>query len=425
MKKIDFFPRHLIIAATLVLIGCNTSESLDVNEYVWSETRVQSAHVLPCSRILQAVIDLNTRIFRGQGVSAAVIIKDHVYWTGTSGYFEPGKPVDTNMLFNIGSIGKNFLATLILQLAEEGRLSLDDPVAKWGLGSSSIDKNISIRQLLNHTSGIFDWVAHNQSPYRIPYQQIEYEKEWTQEEILIKLGGKPYFSPGNSWHYSTTNYNLLNIIAEKTTGTTVSAEIRKRFLQPLELDHTIALDAGTMIPSQLNIVHGWFDVDGDGENEDISGDSQNWFTSLSPNMMYASAIDLARWSQALYEGRILTEASLGQMLNFHRPASGEPPLTGYGLGTAEITVKGLIRSYGHLGLHYGNMSAMLYLPKFRTSIVVLTNGNNRVFQYVISLNLLAAIALRQVRYFLYLAVLVLLFFATWNIRMRIFRRQEK
>jgi hypothetical protein len=113
------------------------------------------------------------------------------------------------------------------------------------------------------------------------------------------------------------------------------------------------------------------------------------------------------------------------MLDFHRPASGEPPLTGYGLGTAEITVKGLIRSYGHLGLHYGNMSAMLYLPKFRTSIVVLTNGNNRVFQYVISLNLLIAIALRQVLYFLYLAVLVLLFFATWNIRMRIFRRQEK
>jgi D-alanyl-D-alanine carboxypeptidase len=422
MIKSDFSSGHFIAVAFLVLIGWKASEPFDVNYPVWSENQVSSNHVLPCSRLLQTAIDLNTWIFRGQGVSAAIIIKNHVYWTGTSGYSEPGKPVDVDMLFNIGSIGKNFLATLILQLAKEGRLSLDDPIAKWGLGSSSIDENITIRQLLNHTSGIFDWVSHNQSPYRIPYRQIEYEKEWTQDEILIQLVDKPYFSPGNSWHYSTTNYNLLKIIAEKTTGTTVSAEIRKRFLQPLGLDHTIAVDIGIPIPPQLNIAHGWFDVNGDGEPEDISVDSQNWITSLSPNMMYASAIDLARWSQALYEGRILSKAYLDQMLDFHYPTPGEPPVTGCGLGTEEIAIGGLIRSYGHLGLHYGNMSAMLYLPKFRTSIVVLTNGNNQPFQYIISLNLLTAIVLIKLRYFFYTAALVILFFVLWKICKSRFRR---
>jgi CubicO group peptidase (beta-lactamase class C family) len=176
------------------------------------------------------------------------------------------------------------------------------------------------------------------------------------------------------------------------------------------------VDIGIPIPPQLSIAHGWFDVNGDGESEDISGDSQNWITSLSPNMMYASAIDLARWSQALYEGRILSRAYLDQMLYFHYPTPGEPPVTGCGLGTEEIAIRGLIRSYGHLGFHYGNRSVMLYPPKSRTSIVVLTNGNNQPFQYVISINLLTAIVLRQVRLFLYLSVLVLMFFVSWNIR---------
>lgn len=297
MKKSDFFPEHLFVVASLLLIGFKVPEPLDGKDPVWPEIRVPFTNILHCPRILQAAIDLNTMIFQGQGVSAAVIIKDHVYWTGTSGYSEPGK--------------------------------------------------------------------------------------------------------------------------------TVSAEIQGRFLKPLGLDHTIAVDVGTQMPSQFDIAHGWFDVNGDGEPEDISGDSQNWITSMSPNMMYASAIDLARWSQALYEGRVLSEASLGQMLDFHRPTPGEPPVTGYGLGAAEIAVKGLIRSYGHLGLHYGNMSAMLYLPKFKTSIVVLTNGNNQPFQYIIGINLLTAIILRQLRYFLYAAVLVILFFVLRKNWKQIFRRQEK
>ena len=182
---------------------------------------INSSRVLPYSKVLQAILDFTTRIFHGQGVSAAILTEDQGYWIGVSGYSESGKPVDKNMLFNIGSIGKNLLATLILQLAEEGRLSLNDTLAKWALGSPTIDENINIRQLLNHTSGIFDWVAHPQSPFSIPYRQIDYGRAWTQPEILNLLHGKPYFPPGNGWHYSTTNYNLLKIIAEKVTGTTL------------------------------------------------------------------------------------------------------------------------------------------------------------------------------------------------------------
>jgi CubicO group peptidase (beta-lactamase class C family) len=125
-------------------------------------------------------------------------------------------------------------------------------------------------------------------------------------------------------------------------------------------------------------------------------------------MMYASALDLARWSQSLYTGQVLSKDSLDQVLDFHRPTTGEPPVTGYGLGTEEIAVKNIIQPYGHLGLHYGSMSAMLYFPKLRTSMVVLTNENNQPFQYGASFSLLAVFMLMQARYYLCMAVLAML-----------------
>jgi D-alanyl-D-alanine carboxypeptidase len=281
------------------------------------------------------------------------------------------------------------------------------------LGSPIIDPKITIRQLLNHTSGVFDWATHRQSPFIIPYREIDHTKVWTQDKILDKLGGKPYFSPGNGWRYSTTNYNLLRIVAEKVTGTSALIEIQNRFLGPLGLQHTLALGIDDPIPPHLEMAHSWIDVGGDDERQDISGDSQAWITSLSPHMMVASALDLARWCQSLYGGRVLGEAALKDMLDFHRPTPDEPPVTGYGLGTEEIAVRGLFQSYGHLGYHYGTMSAMLYLPKLKASVVVLTNENNHPFQYGVAFGLLAVILVRRLRPVLCFVLLLILAAVLW------------
>ncbi len=398
----------------LLLIGWVVLFCLIIFDLILSRSSDSTDKFLSHSRLFQLTVDSITRIFDGQGVSAAIITDNRGYWLGTSGNSKQGVPVKTDMLFNIGSIGKNFLAVLILQLAEEGLLSLDDQIRKWGLGSSNIDESITILQLLKHTSGIFDWATHQKSPFVIPYDQIDKSKIWTQDEIINKLPGRPYFSLGDGWHYSTTNYNLLKIIAEKITGVNVVDEIRNRFLIPYRLDHTIALKPDDQIPGQLEIAHSWFDVDGDGEIEDISGDSQSWIISMSPAMMYASAFDLAKWSQALFGGQILTESYHNQMLTFHRPTPNEPPLTGYGLGTAEIAVKGILRSYGHLGYHYGNMSAMLYFPKSKTSIVVLTNENNQPFQFGVFFGLLAVMFLWQARFILGSIFLLILTILEWR-----------
>jgi D-alanyl-D-alanine carboxypeptidase len=115
---------------------------------------------LPFARDLQRVLDLSVRITNGTGISAAVIVPGQGTWTGAAGRSEPSKAISPDMLFDIASIGKNFVAILVCQPAEEGRLSLDDPLSKWLPDYPDIDSSITIRQLLNHTSGVFDWVDH-------------------------------------------------------------------------------------------------------------------------------------------------------------------------------------------------------------------------------------------------------------------------
>ncbi len=365
------------------------------------------------SGTLNAVLAINTKIFHGQGVSAAIVGQDG-NWAGVRGFSEADHPVEPDMLFNIASIGKNFLATLILQLVEKRELSLSDPISKWGLGSSKIDGDITILQLLNHTSGVFDWVTHKYSPFSKPYLDIDHAKEWTQEEVIDQLCDESYFSPGEGWHYSTTNYNLLKIIAEKITLTSTSLEISDRLLQPLELGHTLAMDIGTSIPPGITVAHGWADVDGDGILDDISSDSQSWITSMSPHMMYASAPDLARWITALCNGQVLGSEIFNRMIDFHRPTPDEPPYTGYGLGLGEIAVKGFIQAYGHLGYHYGYISGMLYLPRLDTAVVVLTNENNLPYQYGVAFGLIGVLLLRQIRFYFYALYILILGAFYWR-----------
>jgi len=115
------------------------------------------------------------------------------------------------------------VATLILQLVEEGRLTLEDPLRKWLPDYPNIDNNITVRQMLNHTSGIYEFVKNSRSPWQMAYKST---KMWTQEQILADLVDKPYFTPGNGWHYSSTNYILLRMIVEKVTGLKISEEIK-------------------------------------------------------------------------------------------------------------------------------------------------------------------------------------------------------
>jgi D-alanyl-D-alanine carboxypeptidase len=336
------------------------------------------ADKLSFGRKLQSILDLGVRLTKGTGISAAVVVPGIGTWTGASGRSQSSEPIAPDMLFDIASIGKHYVAVLVVQLAQEGRLGLDDPLSTWLPEYPNIDKGITVRQLLNHTSGISDWVEHPQSPYRKTFDAITFDEISSPASVMRTLVNEPYFPPGSRFRYSTTNYTLLRMIVEQVTGSTVAKEIERRFLAPLDLSQTFVVDADTCLPESVRVAHAWWDADRDGALEDITSRPRMWIATRSPAMIYATAEDLARWAQAIYGGTVLDPTFLQQVLVFHRPtptAPGEPFATGYGLGTQELRLGRLVM-WGHLGWQYGYTSSMLYVPKHSASIAVLINDNN-------------------------------------------------
>ena len=169
------------------------------------------------------------------------------------------------------------------------------------------------------------------------------------------------------------------MIVEKATGLKMSSEIKNRFLFPLGLDGTVILDPLEPLPQGQTIANNWI-----GEHIDLAPKPQPW-TTTSPHLIYATAEDSARWMHLLYyEKKVLSQESLEQMLNFHSPAPGDPPLSGYGLGVMfvdyELAEKlfGVkeVRMWGHGGSTVGFRAIVMYLPDQKTTISVLTNGND-------------------------------------------------
>ncbi|MFB0543897.1 MAG: serine hydrolase domain-containing protein, partial [Candidatus Bathyarchaeia archaeon] len=251
-----------------------------------------------------------------------------------------------------------------------------DPLRNYLPSYPNVDSDITIRQLLNHTSGLYHWVEHPQAPTRIPYNSIDFEKWWTTEEIFDKLIKEPYFPPGKGWHYTQTGYILGTLIVEQITRSKVSMEIQKRLLDPLNINGML-LDLTEPIPSHFKIAHNWVDTDRDGILEDVSSRSRNWINSLSRILFYTRAEDLARWSHALYHGEVLSQASLGEMLSFHSPCPGEPLVAGYGLGVMKFSRDSIQgeQVWGHIGSTPGYRAFLGYLPKHDVSMSVLINSD--------------------------------------------------
>jgi len=281
---------------------------------------------------LQEALDNGLEIYGGKGVSAAVIMPDGEIWVGVSGVSYGTTAISSDMPFGAGSITKNFTAATILQLAEEGKLTLDDSLYEWLPTFRYVDSTITIRQLLNHTSGLFDMVDHPDFWYTI-FQDPA--RIWTPAEMINTFNKEPLFPKGTDWHYSTTGYALLRIIIQEITSSEVSTVYRDRFFIPLGLSNTFA-SMGEALPE--NTAHGWFDFESDGVYEDLFSWSRTAIASGIGGEVFACAEDLAKWAWALFsEKSVLSQASLDQMLTFHSPCTGEEFIcVGFGLGVVRF-----------------------------------------------------------------------------------------
>ncbi len=358
--------RSLLTASVLAVLLAGSAPTVEPAE---SPPRVKPE----IAQRLQGALDSALTATGTMGVSVAVIMPDGALWTGVSGLSHPGAPVTPDMLFDMGSTGKNLMAALVLDLVEDGLLSLDEPIRKYLPSFPNVNGRITIRQLLNHTSGLYMWVEHPEAPTNTPFNEIDFEKWWTVEEMFSKLGGKPYFAPGEGWHYTQAGYQLARMIVEQVTESTAPVEIQRRLLDPLDI-HGMLLDLKEPVSARYRIAHNWFDTDGDGTPEDISGKSRNWINSLSGIYYFATMESLVRWLRGLYDGRVLRQASLDEMLDFYGPLP-EEGLAGYGLGTEQF-IMGSVEMWGHKGSIYGYRTGVYHLPQFNITIALSINSHS-------------------------------------------------
>ncbi|MFF5262211.1 serine hydrolase domain-containing protein [Actinomadura viridis] len=236
-----------------------------------------------------------------------------------------GAPVNPRSRFRIGSLTKPFVATVTLQLVGEGRIELDAPVERYlpGVvrGADNDGREITVRQLLQHTSGIPDVLRHL-TPMEILKDPL---RHWEARELVdIALQHPRDFTPGEKWGYSNTNYLLIGMIIEKVTGRPYGEEVHQRVIVPLGLHGTFVPGDAPGIPGPH--LRGY--VRPESELVDI--------TRLNPSVagsaggMISSASDVNRFLAALLRGRLLKPAQMQEMLNA-RP-TGRRSGSKYGLG---------------------------------------------------------------------------------------------
>jgi D-alanyl-D-alanine carboxypeptidase len=286
---------------------------------------------------LQNALEEGLEKYNGIGISVAVILPDGEKWVGASGISHGTVPITTTMPFGAGSITKNFTAATIIRLAEEGKLNFDDSLHSWLPSYPNVDSTITIRRLLNHTSGLND-IADNVDFWEGIFW--EPSKSWNPEDIIIAFNKE---------------YGLTNTYASKGE------------LQP-----------GT--------AHGWFDIDSDGSYEDFYPWPRTAFASGICGEIFSSAEDLAKWAKAMYHDKtVLSQESLDQMLTFHSPCTGEEFFAaGYGLGAFKFNpdlVNGM-NAIGHSGNAPGYAAASIYIPEYEVCLGFVDNTEEGNSMYI-------------------------------------------
>ncbi|MEK8212500.1 serine hydrolase domain-containing protein [Paenibacillus sp. FSL L8-0463] len=266
------------------------------------------------------------------------------YATGTASYEVP-RSVEPDFSFRIGSITKTFTASVILQLAEEKQLSLDDSVEKWlpGVikGNGYDGNNIKIRQLLNHTSGLASYTDPDMRDIILPHNPFRYYS--VDDLVGLALAKPPVYAPGKGWNYSNVNTILTGKIIQKVTGDTYAEQIRKRFIEPLGLTETFVMENSSHIPGKHAT---GYNMDRSGHLYDLTEMNQSWANAAGD--MVSNVKDLTTFFSALLGGKLLNQEMMDQMLT-----TVDSPLGKVGLGIFEGRTPDGQSYWGHAGGTFG------------------------------------------------------------------------
>ncbi|MEV6631647.1 serine hydrolase domain-containing protein [Actinoplanes sp. NPDC051470] len=263
-----------------------------------------------------------------------------------SGYgnVEAGTPVPWDAKFRIASFTKTFVATTTLQLVGERKLALDDTVDKWlpGVvrGNGNDGRRITVRQLLQHTSGLPDYLGGIPELFTEEgFQRLRYQTLTPQRAVALAVSQPSEFQPGTDWNYSNTNYVLAGLIIEKVTGQPWQHEVQQRIIKPLHLTHTYTPVTRRTIPAPHATGYERFPGEGATPDDPKYGEPVD-ATELNPSYggaageMISTTDDTNRFLRALLGGRLLRPAQLAEMKRTVPATAFQPHWPGvrYGLG---------------------------------------------------------------------------------------------
>jgi D-alanyl-D-alanine carboxypeptidase len=320
--------------------------------------------VAACSGSGQSEPDLGAlldRVVEAGAPGAFVVLReDGQTHAEARGVAHGNRPLHGDERFRIASVTKTFVAALVLQLVEEGKLRLDDTVERWLPGLVPKGHAITVRQLLQHTSGLFDYVEEP-SVLRSP------DRRWTPEELIALATAHPIerMRP-RRFSYSSTNYLLLGLIAEKAGGAPLATQLRRRLFAPLDLRDTSfepGLVRGAHVhghrpPSHNGVVTG--------PPEDTSAEPAWWTWAAAA--MVSTPDDLQRFFAALLEGRVVKPALLRQMTTVV-PAGR----LDYGLGIAAFRTP-CGPAWGHTGNGQGTITVAWNTADASRQLVLVVNA---------------------------------------------------
>ena len=270
---------------------------------------------------------------------------------------EDGTPVSPATNFRLASVSKQFTAAAILLLAEDGRLSIDDPLKKWLPGLPAVADAMTLRQLLSHTSGLLDYEDLMDPADTRQVHDIDVLH-------LLQKENRTYFAPGSSYRYSNSGYALLALVVGKASGNDFASFLRQRIFLPLGMTATFAHQDG--VDEVPNRAYGYSQIDGHWQRTDQSTTS----AVLGDGGIYSSIDDLAKWDAALYDERLLRRASLQQAFSA-ATATPEPDVPHYGFGWR---ING--DALWHSGESIGFRNVIVRYPKQKLTVVVLSNRND-------------------------------------------------
>jgi D-alanyl-D-alanine carboxypeptidase len=368
MKTEKLLSRMVLFQIILVFVTFihGVSIASDLQTSVNSET---SSSLFGISKIrqLQQLLDQKVTEYGIPGAAMAVYLPGKYPWVFAAGVssLSDRRPVTKQDKFRIGSNTKTFVAMTILQLAQEGKLSLDDSLAQWLPGILANYDNgsntITIRHMLQHTSGIYSFTEDG--TWGMNFLTNTYYRYAPEDLLAIANAYAPYCNPGECFHYSNTNYVLLGLIIQRATGNRFEEEVRKRFIEPLGLTNTIVPLMGYAgIPGSYS--NGHDDMDGHWYDYTQIDPSSTW----SSGDMISTAEDLAKWVLHLGRGDLLNEQYRNEQRQFVNMA-GYTSLK-YGLGVVFEPDFGL---FGHQGGIVGYSTQMYYVEGEDTALVFLYN----------------------------------------------------